>query len=122
VVLAVGAGDPVGLQRLVRGLGELAEVLPQVRPRVVVTRVRATAVGSGPHRRVSEALRRYAGISSVVTVPDDRSAHDGALLAGRSLTEHAPGSAARQAIATLAADLAGLGAAGSRRRRSKSTP
>jgi len=122
VVLAVGAGDPVGLQRLVRGLGELAEVLPHVRPRVVITRVRATAVGSGPHRRVTEALRRYAAISSVVTVPDDRSAHDGALLAGRSLTEHAPGSAARQAIAALAADLAGLGAAGSRRRRSKRAP
>jgi MinD-like ATPase involved in chromosome partitioning or flagellar assembly len=107
VVLAVGAGDPVGLQRLVRGLGELAEAVPHVTPRVVVTRVRASATGSDPHRRVAEALRRYAGVQQVVTVPDDRDALDGALLAGRSLTEHAPTSPARLVVSDLAALLAG---------------
>lgn len=107
VVLAVGAGDPVGLQRLVRGLGELAEAVPHVAPRVVVTRVRASATGSDPHRRVAEALQRYAGVQQVLTVPDDRDALDAALLAGRSLTEHAPASPARQVVADLAALLAG---------------
>lgn len=107
VVLAVGAGDPVGLQRLVRGLGELAEAVPHAAPRVVVTRVRASATGSDPHRRVAEALQRYAGVTQVVTVPDDRDALDGALLAGRSLTEHAPSSPARLVVADLAALLAG---------------
>jgi MinD-like ATPase involved in chromosome partitioning or flagellar assembly len=107
VVLAVGAADPVGLQRLVRGLQELADVVPTATPRVVVTRVRASAVGSSPQQRVADALARYAGVSDVVLVPDDRSACDAALLAGRTLTEAASGSPARLALAELAAELAG---------------
>jgi Flp pilus assembly CpaE family ATPase len=107
-VIAVGAADPVGLQRLVRGLQELTEAVPDVVPRVVVTRVRASAVGTSPRRRIADALARYAGVEDVVLVPDDRSACDAALLAGRSLTEHAPSSPARQAIAELAADLASV--------------
>ena len=39
-VLAVGSADPVGLQRLVRGLGELREAVPGVEPLVVVNRLR----------------------------------------------------------------------------------
>jgi Flp pilus assembly CpaE family ATPase len=105
VVLAVGAGDPVGLQRLVRGLSELREVVPSATPRVVVTRVRSSAVGSGPQRRIREALGRYAGIEDPVLVPDDRAACDAALLAGRSLTEHAPSSPARRVLADLASGL-----------------
>lgn len=109
VVVAVGAGDPVGLQRLVRGLGDLAEVSPGSVPRVVVTRVRASAVGAGPRRRISDALGRYAGVEDLVLVPDDRGACDGALLAGRTLVEHAPSSPARAALAALATDLVGVG-------------
>ncbi|HEX5534899.1 MAG TPA: hypothetical protein VFX33_14260, partial [Actinomycetales bacterium] len=105
VVLAVGAGDPVGLQRLVRGLSELREAVPSAAPRVVVTRVRSSAVGSGPQRRISEALGRYAGVEDAVLVPDDRAACDAALLAGRSLTEHAPSSPARRVLADLASGL-----------------
>jgi Mrp family chromosome partitioning ATPase len=104
-VLAVGAGDPVGLQRLVRGLSELREVVPSAAPRVVVTRVRSSAVGSGPQRRICEALGRYAGVEDPVLVPDDRAACDSALLAGRSLTEHAPSSPARRGLADLASRL-----------------
>lgn len=107
VVLAVGAGDPVGLQRLVRGLGEVAEVVPGAVPRVVVTRVRGSAVGTGPRRRILEALGRYAGVRDPVLVPDDRTACDAALLAGRTLAEQAPSSPARLVLADLAAELAG---------------
>ena len=108
LVLAVGAADPVGLQRLVRGLQDLAEVLgPGRAPRVVVTRVRASVVGGSPEHRVTQALDRYAGVRDVVLVPDDRPALDAALLAGRSLTEVATGSPARRALAGLAATLAG---------------
>lgn len=107
VVLAVGSADPVGLQRLVRGLGELAELLPGVAPKVVVTRSRASAVGSAPDRRVRQALQRYAGVGSVTVVPDDRPALDAAMLAGRTLTEHQPYSPARQAITQLALDVSG---------------
>ena len=112
-VIAVGSADPVGLQRLVRGLGELAELMPGIRPVVVVNRVRASAVGGAAvtgaaERRVRDALARYAGVEDPVLVPDDRTALDAALLAGRTLTETAPASPARLALARLAASLAGV--------------
>jgi Flp pilus assembly CpaE family ATPase len=91
----------------VRGLGELAEVLPDTVPKVVVTRSRASAVGSAPDRRVREALQRYAGVSAVTVVPDDRPALDAAMLAGRTLTEHQPFSPARLALSQLALDVSG---------------
>jgi MinD-like ATPase involved in chromosome partitioning or flagellar assembly len=106
VVLAVGAGDPVGLQRLVRGLNELKSLVAPDDVRVVVTRVRASAVGSSPQRRVAQALERYAGVRHAVLIPDDRAACDAAMLAGRSLTEAAPRSPARLAIAELARGIA----------------
>jgi MinD-like ATPase involved in chromosome partitioning or flagellar assembly len=40
VVLAVGAADPVGLARLIRGLSELSDAVPAARPVVVVNRLR----------------------------------------------------------------------------------
>lgn len=105
-VLAVGSADPVGLQRLVRGLAELADLIPG-RPVVVVNRLRSSAVGGSARRRVRDALARYAGVEDLVLVPDDRPALDAALLAGRTLTESAAGSPARIALAGLAASLAG---------------
>jgi Mrp family chromosome partitioning ATPase len=106
VVLVVGSADPVGLQRLVRGVADLTDALgPAAAPRVVVTKVRAAAVGPSPERRVVEALGRYAGIDEPWLVPDDRAACDAAMLAGRLLVEVAPGSPARRALAELAADL-----------------
>ena len=106
VVLAVGGAEPIGLQRLVRGLSDLADVLgPAVRPRVVVTRVRAEAVGRDPGRRIAEALARYAGVRDVLLVPDDRAACDAVMLAGRTLVEMVPGSPARRAVGALALSL-----------------
>ncbi len=113
VLVAVGTADPVGLQRLVRGLQELAEI--GLRPHtVVVTRVRGSAVGStrlrtGPDRRVREALQRYAGVDDPVLVPHDVPALDAALLSGRTLAEAAPASPARAAYRGLAHRLAGVG-------------
>jgi MinD-like ATPase involved in chromosome partitioning or flagellar assembly len=112
VVLAVGSADPVGLQRLVRGLDELA-ALGRRADTVVVTRLRATAVGSrsgstgGPARRVTEALERYAGVHGVLLVPDDVPTMDAALLAGRTLLEAAPGSPCRIAYRDLARTVLG---------------
>jgi MinD-like ATPase involved in chromosome partitioning or flagellar assembly len=104
VVVAVGSADPVGIQRLVRGLADLADVLgPGARsPVVVVNRVRAAAVGPRPEQQVRDALARYAGVRDVLLVPDDRPALDAAMLAGRTLVETAPASPARQAVAALA--------------------
>lgn len=116
VVLAVGAADPVGLQRLVRGLEELTEALPGTLPRVVVNRLRRDAVGPDPRAQVRDALARYAGVQDVWFVPEDRPACDAALLQARLIREVAPDSAARHALAALAADLVGRPAPPGRRR------
>ena len=103
-VVVVGSADPVGIQRLVRALEELREApVPVPAPvTVVVNRVRASAVGARPEAAVREAMARYAGLDDVVVVPNDPAGLDGALLAGRSLAEHAPGSPVRLAVAGLA--------------------
>lgn len=112
-VLVVGGGDPIGLQRLIRGLGDLTDVgVPAASRRVVVNRVRATASGPRPAEAITDALRRYAGVTGAHLVPDDREACDGAVLAARTLREHAPGSPARRAIAALVGALVGAGVAG----------
>lgn len=116
-LLVVGAGDPVGLQRLVQGLAELAHV-PSPTPRVVVNKVRASAAGPHPSRAIREVLGRFSGLDSVAMVPDDRDACDAAMLAGRSLMEHAPGSKARTAITEVARSILPDLAPSSRSRRS----
>ncbi|WP_149202609.1 AAA family ATPase [Actinotalea subterranea] len=103
VVVVVGAGDPIGLQRLVRALGELSELgVPPEGRVVVVNRVRASASGPRPEEAIRDALRRYAGVTRVELVPDDRATCDAAVLAARTLAEQAPGSPARRAVAALA--------------------
>ena len=65
----VGAADPVGLQRLVRGLAELREAVPGVVPGVVVNQVRRGRWAATRARQLAEALARYAGIDVVDFVP-----------------------------------------------------
>lgn len=108
VVLAVGSADPIGMQRLVRSLAELAERAPDAEVRVVVNRVRESVLGSRPERQVREALRRYAGAYRVAVIPDDPAAADAAIATGRTFAEVAPRSRTRLAIAALAAELAGI--------------
>lgn len=105
LVVVVGSADPVGVQRLVRGLSELDDRGLAVRRRVVVNRVRPTVAGARPGEAVAEALARYAGVEEVTLVPDDRPAADAALLEGRALREVAPGSPARRVLARLAAEV-----------------
>ncbi len=116
VIVAVGAGDPVGVQRLVRGLSELRDVVPDADVWVIVNRARASVLGPDPQRQVRDALRRYAGVQVAGVIPDDPAAFDAALSRGQLLSEAAPGSPARAAIGQLAAQLAGVAAPGRRRR------
>lgn len=113
-VIAVGTADPVGLQRLVRGLGELKEAVPGVQPRVVVNRVRGSSVPGDAQREIRGALQRYAGVDDVHVVPLDVSGVDGAVAAGKTLAEACPRSPARQAIRELAISLVGAPARKSR--------
>jgi MinD-like ATPase involved in chromosome partitioning or flagellar assembly len=105
-IVVVGAGDPVGVQRLVRALGDLAALGLPGHLRVVVNQVRASVAGPRPGEAIATALERYAGVRSPHLVPEDRPTLDSALLEARLLHEVAPGSPVRRAIATLAAQLA----------------
>ena len=99
-LVVVGAGDPIGLQRLVRAVQDLASV-PSPTPRVVVNKVRASAVGTRPERRIAEALGRFAGMDDLAFLPHDPATVDGAMFAGKSLAEFAPASDLRRAFVGL---------------------
>ena len=115
-VVAVGSADPVGLQRLVRGLVELSEVLPQCRPQVVVNRVRKGPINGDAEQEIQQALTRYAGIDDVVFVPYDRVSLDKAIAGGHTLGEIAPDSPVRRALLPLARRYAGVSSARPTRR------
>lgn len=111
--VVVGAPDPVGLGRLVRGLGDLVETVPRVRADVVVNRVRRSVVGADPQATVGAALERFAGLKRVTYLPDDPRSVDSALAQGLMLAEVAPTSALRLAIRALAHRHLGVEAADS---------
>lgn len=108
VVVAVGAADPVGMSRFLRAYADLVEVA-EGELRVVMNKVRATAIGLNPQAQVAQTLSRFGGIHAPVLVPHDQAALDGAVLSGRTLADSAPRSAARSAIRVLAESLGGSG-------------
>jgi MinD-like ATPase involved in chromosome partitioning or flagellar assembly len=105
-VLCVSGADPVALQRSIRALDQLRDVLPEVDPVVVVNQVRSGPVPGDPRREIGEALERFAGREVGAFLPADRRGTDAALASGRTLAEVAPGSPLRAALRTLAATLA----------------
>jgi MinD-like ATPase involved in chromosome partitioning or flagellar assembly len=101
-VFAIGAADPVGVPRLVRGLAELNLAVPHVTPIVVMNKVRAGAVGRGPERQLRDAWARYGpGAAIDAFLPEDATAADSALLTGSLLLESSPESKLRAAVARL---------------------
>ncbi|PNI10122.1 chromosome partitioning protein [Arthrobacter sp. AFG7.2] len=101
-VFAVGAADPVGVPRLVRGLAELTEAVPQASPIVVMNRVRSSSVGRGPERQLRDAWERFGPATELKGfLPYDAGAADAALLGGALLLEAAPDSPLRHAIREL---------------------
>ena len=97
-LVAVGSADPVGLTRLVRGLHDLAELVPGRPPVVVVNRMRGSLGWSD--RDVATTVNSVSRGAPVHFLPDDRPAADKALMAGRSLVESGD-SALRRAVATV---------------------
>jgi MinD-like ATPase involved in chromosome partitioning or flagellar assembly len=101
-IYAVGAADPVGVPRLVKGLAELEAAVPQAAPVVVLNKVRSSAVGRGPERQLREAWARYGpALELGFFLPADFAAADAALLGGSLLLEAAPDSPLRRAIADI---------------------
>jgi MinD-like ATPase involved in chromosome partitioning or flagellar assembly len=122
-VLAVGAADPVGVQRLVRGLTDLREALPAVVPRVLLNRVRRSAVGRDPERQLRDAIERYAGVADVDLLPYDVAGVDASVLQARPLAAVAPDSPLRLALSRVAASIVDLPEpTGRRRRRAAARP
>ena len=111
LVVLVGAADPVGLTRLVRGAAELAEVRPEGPDLVVLNRMRPTLGWSDD--QVLDLVRRAVPEAPVVTLPEDRAGVDRALAEGSLLVESAPGPL-RATVRDLVEDrlLALLGAGG----------
>jgi MinD-like ATPase involved in chromosome partitioning or flagellar assembly len=103
-VVVVGAADPVGLARLARGLVELHDVLPRMRPRVVVNRTRASLGWSD--REIRGMVEGFVQPVDVHFLPDDRAAADRALMAGHSLAESGE-SPLREAMSDLARGVLG---------------
>lgn len=100
-VVAVGAADPIGLQRLVRAVQELA-VRPVPAPLVVVTKVREAVAGPRPERAITDVLARFAGLEQPLFVPFAPAECDAALLAGRTLVEQATSAPVTQALGRVA--------------------
>ena len=101
-VVAVGSADPAGMERLIRGLAELAEAIPGIRPAVVLNRLRKTAASAD---ETAAALNRFTGLPVAGTLPEDRAATDLAWRLGISLAEAAPSSPLRAALKAFAGTL-----------------
>jgi MinD-like ATPase involved in chromosome partitioning or flagellar assembly len=114
-VLAVGAADPVGMQRLVRGLADLADTDIAAPVDVVINQVRRGAVPGNPAEEIAAALQRFAGREPAALLPYDRDAMDTAVASGRLLREARPSSPLRRAVTDLAARLAGIPVSARRR-------
>ncbi|MDI3212561.1 P-loop NTPase [Arthrobacter sp. AL12] len=101
-VFAVGAADSIGVPRLVRGLAELEAAVPQASARVVLNKVRQSAVGRSPERQLRDAWERYGPTAPLLAfLPADPASSDAALLSGSLLLEAAPDSPLRRGIAAL---------------------
>ena len=103
-VVAVGAGDPIGLARYVRAFGDLVELVDPHRVHAVIGKVRQSAVGLGAGGQIRASLQRFGGIEDVTLVPSDAAACDAALLTARTLSDAAPRSAATAALRRFAVD------------------
>lgn len=97
-VVAVGLADPVGLSRLLRGHGDLVDVVEPDRIDVIVNRVRSGALGIDAHAQVRQTLRRFAGIADATLLPHDGRAADAAILTARTLRDAAPRSPLRASL------------------------
>lgn len=108
LILAVGSADPIGIQRLVRGLGELRAASFDTPVWIVVNRVRRSALAGKPEVELNAALQRFVGQSCAALLPYDLLSVDQAVMAGQTLAEAAPASPLRCAVTELAVAICGV--------------
>lgn len=120
LIVVVGAADPLGLQRLARGLTELTDAEVSATSWILLNKVRGSVVPGDPPTELTEALRRFTGRVPTGFLPFDPEAADAALSSGQTLAEARPSSALRRALVELAASIAGVEAPVARRHRRRS--
>jgi Flp pilus assembly CpaE family ATPase len=120
LVVVVGSADPVGVQRLVRGLAELDDAGVRAPRWVVFNRVRRGPVPGDPAKELQAALQRFTGHQTAGCLPFDLDSLDNAIASGRTLAETSPSSPLRRALGELAQSIAGAPAAGGSQRRRRS--
>jgi len=120
VVLVVGTADPIGVIRLLRALDEVRDLALTSTVRVVVNRVRRSAVGLNARRQLADLLSEHAGTRPYALIPYDREAFDAASASARPLSEASPSSPARTALQDLAMRLVDAQTGVRRRRRLRS--
>jgi Flp pilus assembly CpaE family ATPase len=108
LILAVGSADPIGIQRLVRGLGELRAAVADTPVWIVLNRVRRSAVPGKPEIELNAALQRFVGQSCAALLPYDLLGLDRAAVAGQTLAEAVPASPLRSAVTELAVAICGV--------------
>lgn len=102
LIYAVGNSDPIGIPRLIRGLGELELAFPAADVQVVVNKVRRRAVGGSPEKSLEQAWERFGPARSIRHfLPWDPDLTDKALLEGKLLMELSPDAPLRRAIRGL---------------------
>lgn len=106
VLVVVGAADPIGMQRLVRGLTELRDAEITTPPTVVLNKMRRGVVPGDVRAELVGALELFSGVTPAALLPYERESLDAALATGRSLGEARPSSPLRKAIGELAEQLA----------------
>lgn len=107
LVLAVGSADPVGVQRLVRGLDELRSAEIGAPVWVVMNKVRSTTVPGRPEEELDAALKRFAGRAASAFLPYEPDTLDRALVTGKSIAEVAATAPLRRALTALACSVTG---------------
>ena len=116
LIVVVGSADPIGMQRLVRGLGELRDAEVAAPVWVVLNRVRPGVVPGDAEGELRRALERFAGRTPAALLPADHRAVDAAVASGRLLSESTPSSPLRLALRELAGAVSGVAAPRSGRR------
>ncbi|MEJ7706703.1 MAG: P-loop NTPase [Nocardioidaceae bacterium] len=106
LLLVVGAADPVGLSRLIRGVNDVSALIPATTPHVLVNRVRTSLGWSADE--IVQTVTRATGLATIRLLPDDPAACDRALVHGQTLTECTPEAKLTRALRELAAEMAGV--------------
>ncbi len=102
-VVAVAAADPIGIARFIRDHAAVRDVIGATPVTVVVNRLRTGAFGPGGQGQIRRTLERYADVSDVRFLPEDRRGVDAAVLAARPLGEISPRSPLAAAVARMTA-------------------